>query len=69
MSPLHTFDHRSRIHDVQFCERVTDENEDETGAELLLVAAEDKKVTIYDSSGKDDTSLPVLAHFVGHENR
>ena len=37
--------------------------------ELLLVAAEDKKVTIYDMSGAESTSIPIVAELVGHTNR
>lgn len=63
MSLLHTFSHPSRVHDVRFCTRV------DGAGELLLVAAEDKKVTVYDATRGDHTSLPVLATLVGHSNR
>lgn len=64
MELLNTISHPSRIHDVRFCRKVDDKS-----SELLLVGAEDKKVTIYDLERGDDTSLPVIGELVGHENR
>lgn len=63
MELLHTVTHPSRIHDVRFCKK------DSGDGELLLVAAEDKKVTVYDSSSDDSTSLPIVAELIGHQNR
>ncbi|TDL23704.1 WD40 repeat-like protein [Rickenella mellea] len=63
MSLLQTLTHPSRIHDAKFCRRV------DGGEELLLVAAEDKKVTIYSVDSDSDTSLPVVGELVGHTNR
>ncbi|KAH8116375.1 WD40 repeat-like protein [Phellopilus nigrolimitatus] len=65
MSLTHTFTHPSRVHDVHFCSNISSESEDV----FLLVAAEDKKVTIYDTSSKDSTSLRVIAEVIGHQNR
>lgn len=77
MSLLHNITHPSRLHDLKFCKNAT-------GKEVLLVAAEDKKVSVYDflplpSEGKDVTAgeetvnkgIPpkVVAEMVGHENR
>ncbi|KAI0272756.1 WD40-repeat-containing domain protein [Gloeopeniophorella convolvens] len=60
---LHALEHPSRIHDVKFVQRA------EGIHEVLLVAAEDKKVTAYDISPDTDVPLRVIAHFVGHSNR
>ncbi|GJE93253.1 WD40 repeat-like protein [Phanerochaete sordida] len=63
MEMIHTIQHASRIHDVKFTKRV------EGDGELLLVAAEDKKVTVYDIP-TDRTQAPAaISYFVGHENR
>ncbi|KXN90680.1 p21-activated protein kinase-interacting protein 1-like protein [Leucoagaricus sp. SymC.cos] len=63
MTLLHTLQHPFRIHDVKFCKRVVGEGE------VLLVGAEDKKVSIYGIP--DDSSRPptVVAQMVGHGNR
>lgn len=63
MTLLQTITHPSRIQDVRFVKRVGEEGE------LLLVAAEDKKVTVYDSENGSNTTLPILAELVGHQNR
>lgn len=63
MELLHTITHPSRIHDIRFTKRATGEGE------LLLVAAEDKKVTIYDVPANADQPPSVIAELVGHENR
>lgn len=60
---LHTVQHPSRIHDIKFCKRV------EGSGELLLVAAEDKKVSVYDIPADRTQAPKITAHFVGHENR
>ena len=41
MSLLHNIAHPSRLHDIKFYKRAT-------GKEVLLAAAEDKKVSVYD---------------------
>jgi protein MAK11 len=63
MTLLHTIQHSSRIHDVKFCDHVLNE------AEVLLVGAEDKKVSVYNIS--DDSSRPpfIIAQMVDHCNR
>ncbi|KAJ3554846.1 hypothetical protein NM688_g2897 [Phlebia brevispora] len=63
MSLLHTINHPSRLHDVKFCRRVDGEGE------LLLAAAENKKLTIYDVPA-DKAKMPTpVAYMVGHTNR
>ena len=63
MTLIHTLQHPSRIHDVRFCKRVEDKGE------LLLVAAEDKRVTVYEVPSDHEKPPSIIAHFVGHENR
>ena len=62
---LHTVPHGSRIHDLRFCTR-------RDARELLLVAAENKQVSVY-LLDQDDLSsaspLPIVAALVGHQNR
>jgi len=60
---LHTLDHSSRIHDVKFAQRVGGEGE------VVLVAAEDKKTTVYEVSPDSGTFLRAIAYLVGHGNR
>ncbi|KIK93527.1 hypothetical protein PAXRUDRAFT_12597 [Paxillus rubicundulus Ve08.2h10] len=63
MALRHTITHPSRIHSVRFCKRVNGEGE------LLLVAAEDKKVSIYNVP-EDPEQLPmIIAEMIGHSNR
>lgn len=63
MELLHSITHPSRIQDVKFCQRVVGEGE------LLLIGAEDKKLSIYDVP-KDRTKPPtIIAEMVGHSNR
>ncbi|KAH9479299.1 p21-activated protein kinase-interacting protein 1-like [Psilocybe cubensis] len=62
MDLLYTITHPSRIHDAKFCSRVDGEGE------LLLVAAEDRKLSIYDVP-KDSSSPKIIAHLTGHTNR
>ena len=65
MALLHTFPHGSRIHDFRFCTR-------RDGRELLLVAAEDKRVSVYLLDQDELPSLspwPIVATLVGHQNR
>lgn len=60
---LHTLEHSSRIHDVKFAQRV------DGGGEVILVAAEDKKTTVYEVSPDSGTFLRAIAYLVGHGNR
>jgi protein MAK11 len=60
---LHTLEHSSRIHDVKFAQRVDGEGE------VVLVAAEDKKTTVYEVSPDSGTFLHAIAYLVGHGNR
>lgn len=62
MDLLCTVTHPSRIHDVKFCSRSVGDGE------LLLVAAEDRKLSIYDVP-KDSSSPVLIAQMVGHTNR
>ena len=62
---LHTVPHGSRIHDLRFCTR-------RDARELLLVAAEDKRVSVYLLDQGDLSSSspgPIVATLVGHQNR
>jgi protein MAK11 len=56
--------HPSRLHDLRFL-RLSD------GRECLLIAAEDRKVSVYSYENGDleDTSQPPYAAFIGHSNR
>jgi len=63
MTLLHSISHPSRLHDIRFCKRVVG-----TG-ELLLVAAEDKKLSIYDTSSNPDELPTIVAEMIGHSNR
>ncbi|KAH9074849.1 WD40-repeat-containing domain protein [Lactarius deliciosus] len=60
---LHTMEHASRIHDVKFAQRVHGEGE------VVLVAAEDKKTTVYDVCPDSGTFLRAIAYLIGHGNR
>jgi hypothetical protein len=60
---LCTLEHPSRIHGVKFTQRVGG------GGEVLLVAAEDKKTTVYEVSPDTETVLCPIAYLVGHGNR
>jgi len=60
---LHTVTHPSRIHDVRFIKHP------KTGEQLLLVAAEDKKLSIYLILSEESQAPRVIAHMVGHSNR
>ena len=59
----HTITHPSRVHTVQFSRRVNG-----TG-DLLLVGAEDKKLSIYDIPDDPDKMPTVVAEMIGHSNR
>ncbi|CAK5267221.1 unnamed protein product [Mycena citricolor] len=60
---IHTITHPSRIHDVKFCRRVEGEGD------ILLVGAEDKKLTIYDVSSDPEKPPQKVTALVGHANR
>src|SRR3984957_17173434 len=63
MKLLHTIPHPSRLHDIKFCKRLTGEGE------FLLVAAEDKMISVYNMS-KDPECVPtIIAEMTGHTNR
>jgi len=68
MALLHTITHTSRIHDILFCQIP------EKRCEVLLVGAEDKKVSVYhidhDTGSSDVAEEPsVVAEMIGHTNR
>ncbi|KAJ7065374.1 WD40-repeat-containing domain protein [Mycena amicta] len=64
MDLIHTIQHPSRLQDVIFCKRVNGEGE------LLLVGAEDKKLSVYDMSSTDPEKPPrIIAAMTGHDNR
>lgn len=63
MKLIHTITHPSRIQDIHFTNSATGEGE------LLLVAAEDKKVTIYDIPSDPEHPPSVMGELVGHQNR
>lgn len=60
---LHTLNHPSRIQDVKFVRRADDDGE------LMLVAAEDKKVTVYQMPVDTEKMPSVIAEMVGATNR
>ncbi|KAG2036640.1 WD40-repeat-containing domain protein [Suillus americanus] len=59
----HTITHPSRIHTVRFSNRVNG------SGELLLVGAEDKKLSIYDIPDDPENLPTVIAEMTGHSNR
>jgi protein MAK11 len=63
LAALYTLEHASRIHDIKFVQRV------DGRGEVLLVAAEDKKTTVYEVSPDTRTIMHPIAYLVGHENR
>ncbi|KAJ3510710.1 hypothetical protein NLJ89_g4522 [Agrocybe chaxingu] len=62
MDLLHAIAHPSRIHDVKFCKRVDGEGE------ILLVAAEDRKLYVYQVP-IDSAAPSIVAEMIGHQNR
>ncbi|THH27404.1 hypothetical protein EUX98_g6782 [Antrodiella citrinella] len=60
---LHTVTHPSRIHDVKFYKRAEDE------LDLLFIAAEDKKLSIYAVSPDQEKTPAVIAEMIGHSSR
>ncbi|TFK48437.1 WD40 repeat-like protein [Heliocybe sulcata] len=67
MSLLCSITHPSRVHDVKFCKcSVQADNQ----TEFLLVAAEDKKVSLYDVATASKKEVPsIVAEMTGHSNR
>jgi len=63
MDLLHIINHPSRLHDIRFCKRVNGEGE------VLLVSAEDKKLSVYDLPADREQAPKVCAQMVGHANR
>ncbi|KAG8714969.1 hypothetical protein FRC11_006299 [Ceratobasidium sp. 423] len=63
MTLLDTITHASRVHDVKFWA-----SNDEPAQEFLLVAAEDKLVTVY-QIGCEEQSSRLIARFEGHTTR
>ncbi|KAG2141956.1 WD40-repeat-containing domain protein [Suillus clintonianus] len=59
----HTITHPSRIHTIRFSKRVNG------AGELLLVGAEDKKLSIYDIPDDPEKMPTVIAVMTGHSNR
>jgi hypothetical protein len=76
MTLLQSVTHPARVHEILFCKGLKDED-------ILLVAAEDKKVTLYalptiaiadeededEAENSDATALPILGYLSGHSNR
>lgn len=64
MALLQTIAHPARIHDISFCRTNADRD-------VLLVAAEDKQVTIYllPQAEAEDSAAPVIGYLSGHMNR
>jgi len=75
MSLLQSVTHPARVHEILFCKGLKDQ-------EVLLVAAEDKKVTLYalptiaiadeedeEAEKSDATTLPIIGYLSGHLNR
>ncbi|OJA11518.1 hypothetical protein AZE42_09431 [Rhizopogon vesiculosus] len=59
----HTITHPSRVHTVQFSRRVNG------SGDLLLVGAEDKKLSIYHIPDDPDKIPTIIAEMIGHSNR
>jgi len=62
---LYTITHPSRIHDIKF---FFSEGKD-SKTELLMVAAEDKKVSIYELPKDNEGDPTIVAYLSGHSNR
>jgi len=64
MALLRTIVHPARIHSIFFCKTNTD-------GEVLLVAAEDKQVTIYlmPEADNEQSASPIIGYLSGHTNR
>jgi protein MAK11 len=59
----HTITHPTRIHTIRFSNRVNG------SGELLLVGAEDKKLSIYDFPDDPEKLPTIIAEMTGHSNR
>lgn len=72
MTLLHTIIHPSRIHDILFCHTPPHlDNDSNEKGELLLVGAEDRKLSVYWINPSIEAKEPpkVVAEMVGHKNR
>ncbi|KAJ3550378.1 hypothetical protein NMY22_g519 [Coprinellus aureogranulatus] len=63
MELMHVVNHPSRLHDIRFSKRVNGEGE------VMLVCAEDKKVSIYAIHADKAKEPTLIAQLVGHQNR
>lgn len=63
MDLLWTISHSSRIHDIKFVKLHDDD------AEVLLVGAEDKMISVYRVPTESSKSPTILSRMVGHVNR
>jgi protein MAK11 len=59
---LHTVAHPSRLHDVKFCRP-------KGFSEVLLAAAEDGKLSMYDVPEDKEKPPKIIAEMIGHSNR
>src|SRR4051812_19728488 len=63
MTLLHAITHPSRLHDVKFCRLPNGTDE------VILAAAEDKKLSVYNIPEDKDKSPRVISEMIGHSNR
>ncbi|KAJ3513106.1 hypothetical protein NMY22_g15142 [Coprinellus aureogranulatus] len=63
MELVHIVNYASRLHDIRFSKRVNGEGE------VMLVGAEDKKVSIYAIHVDKSKEPTLIAQLVGHQNR
>jgi protein MAK11 len=61
MRLVHTIRHPSRVQDVKLAVH--------NGNDVLLVGAEDKKISVYSLSAEPNTPPNVFAEMTGHQNR
>lgn len=71
MKLIHAINHPSRIHDVKFCQLLPPSLSPDgpQPEEVLLVGAEDKKVSIYTNIKDEDKEVRIAAELVGHTSR
>jgi protein MAK11 len=74
MTLLHTITHPSRIHDILFCHTPDLDRRDDRKGELLLVGAEDRKLSVYHigpgtGSGAEEQQPRIIAEMIGHTSR
>jgi len=62
MDLLYTITHPSRIHDLKFCSFTAGKGE------ILLVGAEDRKLSVYHVPDTSETPF-IVAEMIGHSNR